>query len=91
MRGGLKQGTEAKMCMTLLDNCVGQNKSQAVMQFYAMIQLIFYPQLACLYLKSGHSHMVADRVVGWTKGIFTREESIPPSGNCSNYEQSSRS
>ena len=66
----VKQGTEAKMCMTLLDNCVGQNKSQAVMQFYAMIQLIFYPQLACLYLKSGHSHMVADRVVGWTKGIL---------------------
>ena len=40
------------------------------MQFYAMLQLIFYPQLACLFLKSGHSHMVADRVVAWTKGIL---------------------
>ena len=59
----VENGHDSRLCMTLLDNCVGQNKSNGVMQFYAMIQLLFYPKLACLYLKSGHSHMVADRVV----------------------------
>jgi hypothetical protein len=53
--------------LSLLDNCVGQNKSNAVLKFSAMLSLLLYKRVCLLYLVSGHSHMIADRVVAWMK------------------------
>ena len=51
--------------LSILDNCVAQNKSQNVFMFFACLQILFYPNgLHLLFLKPGHSHMVADRIVG---------------------------
>lgn len=43
---------------------MGQNKSQVVMQFFCMLQLLFYPDgLMLHYLAAGHGKMACDRVV----------------------------
>ena len=60
-------GIMKKLCMSLLDNCVGQNKSQVVMQFYCMLSIIFYDKVALLFFLPGHSHMIPDRVVAYCK------------------------
>ena len=59
----LRDGVEARLCATLMDNCVGQNKSQVVMQFYALISVLFFPTVTAFYFIPGHSHMICDRVV----------------------------
>jgi hypothetical protein len=56
--------------LELLDYCVEQNKSNSIMMFCAMLSLIFYKKVVCLYLMPGHSHMIADRVVVWMKILF---------------------
>ena len=53
--------------MTLLDNCVGQNKSQVVMKFYCMLSILFYETVALMYFIPGHTHMLPDRVVAYCK------------------------
>ena len=53
--------------MSLLDNCVGQNKSQHVMMFASLLSLLFYEKVAFMYFLPGHTHMHPDRVVGWCK------------------------
>ena len=58
-----KTGTLPKLCMSLLDNCVGQNKSQNVMMF-ASLSLLFYETVVFMYFLPGHTHMHPDRVVG---------------------------
>ena len=52
-----------KLCMILLDNCVGQNKSQVVIKFMCMLSILFYETVALMFFLPGHTHMVADRVV----------------------------
>ena len=47
--------------VSFMDNCVGQNKSQNMMKFYAMLSVLFYEEVAALFLISGHSHMLPDR------------------------------
>ena len=37
-----ENGIEPALSMSLLDNCVGQNKSQVVMQFFCLLSIIFY-------------------------------------------------
>jgi hypothetical protein len=75
MRYHLRQLDRYKLCnkrpsvsVSVLDNCVGQNKSNITMKFNAMLSLLFYDKVVLLYLISGHSHMIADRVVAWIKG-----------------------
>ena len=58
---------DAELLAVLLDNCVGQNKSNAVLQFFCLLGLLFYPKVALVFLIPGHSHMIADRVVVWCR------------------------
>jgi hypothetical protein len=49
-----------------MDNNVGQNKSQAVFMFFAMLSMTWFPEaVVLLYLLPGHSHMAPDRTTGW--------------------------
>ena len=52
----------------IMDNNVGQNKSQAVLMFFALLSMTWYPEgVSLLYLLPGHSHMACDRVVSWLR------------------------
>jgi hypothetical protein len=62
-----KIGLGARVSLSILDNCVGQNKSNSVMKFFSLLSLLFYEKVVLVYLIPGHSHMVADRVVAWCK------------------------
>ena len=56
------------MRFQVMDNCVGQNKSQAVFMFFALLSLTWYPDgFVCLFLLPGHSHFPPDRTVSWLK------------------------
>ncbi|KAI3648372.1 hypothetical protein MP228_006226 [Amoeboaphelidium protococcarum] len=63
--GEMQSNKEVLLCV--LDNCVGQNKSQVTMRFAALLSVLFYKKVALLYLQPGHSHMMADRAVAWMK------------------------
>jgi hypothetical protein len=39
----------------VLDNCVGQNKSQGVLMFFNLLSMLFYPKVVLHFLKKGHS------------------------------------
>ena len=49
---------------------MGQNKSQTVMKFFASLSVCFYEKVVCLYLKSGHSHMLPDRATAHAKNAI---------------------
>lgn len=51
--------------VNLLENCVGQNKSNVVMKFFAMVSLLLFKKVVLLYLIPGHNHMAAYRIVAW--------------------------
>jgi hypothetical protein len=53
--------------LSILDNCVSQNKSNTVLKFAAFLSLCFYERVILLYLIPGHSHMIADCIVAWSK------------------------
>lgn len=61
------EGLSPVLSMSLLDNCVGQNKSQVVMKFFCMLSVLFYDTVALLYFLPGHSHMIPDRIVAHCK------------------------
>jgi hypothetical protein len=65
-----KLDSGAEVSLSILDNCVGQNKSNVVMKFAAMMSLLFYKKVVLLFLIPGHSHMIADRVVAWMKNAI---------------------
>ena len=58
---------------------MGQNKSQVLMRFYALISVLFFPTVTAFYFIPGHSHMICDRVVSWNrkkmkgKNLYTPE------------------
>lgn len=54
----------------VFDNCVGQNKSKDVFLFFAILSMTFFDRVVILFLISGHSHMLPDRVVGWLRKIL---------------------
>ena len=64
--------------LRILDNCVGQNKSNTIMKFFALLSLLFYRKVTLVFLIPGHSHMVADRVVAWMKGSFKKTNIFHP-------------
>ena len=61
---------DAELLAVLLDNCVGQNKSQHVMMFACLLSLLFYDTVAYMYFLPGHTHMHPDRVFGWCKQLI---------------------
>lgn len=62
-----EESVTPKLNMTLLDNCVGQNKSQLVMKFCCLLSVIFYETVALMFFLPGHTHMLPDRVFGQCK------------------------
>ena len=65
---GLKPEEEVSL-MILMDNCSGQNKSKAVIQFFSF-QSLLYKRVLLFYFIRGHTKMIADRVVAlWRSAI----------------------
>ena len=62
-----QQDTPATISVSILDNGVGQNKSQKMRKFYCPLSVCFYEEVAKLFLISGHSHMLPDRATAHTK------------------------
>ncbi|EEY53747.1 uncharacterized protein PITG_20075 [Phytophthora infestans T30-4] len=57
-----------EVSFSTLDNCVGQNKSKAVLMFFAFRSVVFpYKKVVLCYLLPGHSHNIADRVIAWCR------------------------
>ena len=79
MRVFQKNGIQPQLSMSLLDNCVGQNKSQVVIQFMCLLSVLFYKAVAVLYFLPGHSHMLPDSVVGYCKRAIRRLNLYTPS------------
>ncbi|CAK9881364.1 unnamed protein product [Sphagnum jensenii] len=59
-----KQATP-KILVVILNNCIGQDKSQLVMQFFALFSITFYTKVVLIYLILGHSHNTTDWIVAW--------------------------
>ena len=59
--------------ISILDSCVGQNKSQTVMQFFSFLSDCFYDKVVLLFLKSGHSHMFPDRATAHANNAVKNE------------------
>lgn len=58
----------AEISLSLLDNCVGQNKSKVVLMFFAMLSIVFpYKKVVLCFLLPGHPHNIADHVVAWCR------------------------
>ena len=53
----------------------GQNKSRAVVKMWQCLSMIFEIHIRIVFLKSGHSHMQADRVVALAKAKLDRVDS----------------
>ncbi|XP_078725585.1 LOW QUALITY PROTEIN: uncharacterized protein LOC144942661 [Lampetra fluviatilis] len=64
--------------LVILDNCVGQNKSQLAMMFFAMLSLLLCSKVILLYLIPGHSHNQADRVVAWCRNAMKGKNFYTP-------------
>ena len=63
----------------VLDNNVGQNKSQVVFMYFALLSMTLYPEgVVLLFLFAGHSHMAPDRTVSWLrKSLNNRQVYLP--------------
>ena len=60
------KGGTPKTLLLLLDNCTGQNKSNHVMQFMALLSML-YEKVIVIFFIVGHTHMVCDRVVHYLR------------------------
>ena len=49
-----------KFLFVVMDNCVGQNKSQNVLKFFVLMSILFYDRVALHYFLPGYSHMQDD-------------------------------
>jgi hypothetical protein len=59
-----------KVLLVILDNFVSQNKSQFVMQLFALLSILLYSKVMLVYLIPGHSHNIADRVITWCRNAM---------------------
>ncbi|XP_075926550.1 uncharacterized protein LOC116947095 [Petromyzon marinus] len=64
--------------LVVLHNCVGQNKSHIVMQFFATLSILFYRKVVLVELLPGHSHNEADRVVAWCRNKMKGKNFFTP-------------
>ena len=67
-----------RVLVTVRDNCVGQNKSKAVMAFCTLLNLLFYDRIVVHFLGRGHSHMRPDQVVAWLKKTLNKQQVYSP-------------
>jgi hypothetical protein len=73
-----REGKMPSYLINILDNCIGQKKSNLVMKFFAMVSLLMFEKVVLWYLNLGHSHMKADRVVAWFKGAIRGKNFYTP-------------
>ena len=67
------------MSVKVMDNCVGQNKSQATLMFDCLLGLLLYKRVADFYLlPQGHSHMKPDQVTSSCKQALRRKNLFVP-------------
>ena len=85
--------TEPNQLLQCMDNNVGQNKSQIVFMFFALLSMTLYTEGVTLsFLTSGHSHFIPDRVTGNIKqslknrNIFCPEELLDTINTVKNVE-----
>ena len=63
----------------VLDNNVGQNKSQVVFMFFALLSMTLYSEgVVLLFLVAGHSHMAPDRTVSWLRKSLQKKNVYLP-------------
>ena len=67
-----------KLVIKVMDNCVGQNKSQLTMLFDAFCSLVLFERVADFYLIPGHSHMRPDNVTGLCKIALKKKNLFLP-------------
>ena len=61
-----------KLALKVMDNCVGQNKSQTTLMFDCMLCLLRYDQVANLYLLPGQYH--ADQTTALCKESLAKKD-----------------
>jgi len=67
-----------KFLFVILDNCVGQNKSQYVLMLFAALTVLgFYERIILHFLESGHSHGCPDIGFAHAKSHLNEEVYIP--------------
>ena len=60
--------------VTVLDNCVGQNKSNTTHKFSMLASLLFFPHgVRDIYFKVGHSHNQSDQKTGHAKKALEKK------------------
>jgi len=67
-----------KTLYLVLDNCVGQNKSQIVMMFFCFLSITLYDKVVAHYPVSGHSHMPPDKTCSHAKRALGKENLFHP-------------
>jgi hypothetical protein len=63
----------------LMDNCVGQNKSQVVFKNYCLLSLLFYTKVVVHFNHSGHTHLINDVTVAHAKTALKKQNVYHPS------------
>ena len=66
------------LAIKVMDNCVGQNKSQLTMLFDALCSLLLFERVADFFLIPGHSHMRPDNVTGLCKMALKKKNLFLP-------------
>ncbi len=67
-----------KILLVILNNYVGQNKLQLVMQFFTLLSILFYSKVVLVYLIPGHSHNIVDRVIAWCHNVMKGKNFYSP-------------
>jgi hypothetical protein len=64
--------------VVILNNCIRQNKTQLVMQFFTLLSITFYTKVMLIYLIAGHSHNTIDRIVAWCRNAMKGKNFYTP-------------
>jgi hypothetical protein len=67
-----------KILLVILNNCVIQNKLQLVMEFFALLSILFYSKVMLVYLIPRHSHNIANRVIAWCCNVMKGKNLYSP-------------
>jgi len=68
----------AKYLFVILDNCVGQNKSNAVMMMFSLLCVLgIYDSINVHFLEAGHSHGSPDVAVAHAKRPLKKNYNVP--------------
>ena len=68
----------AKYLFVIMDNCVGQNKSQVVLMMFSMLATIgLYDGIVLHFLEAGHSHGSPDVAIAHAKRVLKDNYDVP--------------